>query len=538
MLKTMNFGNRFIDCVKMLYNDIQSCVINNGKSSQFFNLHCGIRQGCCLSALLFIIVVEYLSTDIRDNKMVKGITIGDHEHLINQLADDTTLFIDSEDCLTHAFDRIEHFGLCSGLTLNKSKTEIVPLNSEMVQTNKSFEWKYGPFKSLGVWFSASHEVMFQLNIKPKLNAIQHIINVWSGQGLSIKGKVTVIKSLIISQIVNIPQVCSAIYVPESFITDVDRILFSFLWGQNKRPKVKRKTVVNDYAQGGVKMVDFKQVITSIKASWVKRLLIKGTTTFRNKWRYLALKICGINDTETLLCKISPIRIQVPTWCTSFYRQVLACWFSFFSVEPKNYIEILEEKIQYNQYVKIQDKPLGKHSDFLKQCGIIHIRDIVDEKGLMSKTNIEVKYGCHIPNLTYNSIISALPIKWKDKIKTNKKPLSTINYDIKHIHKNVSRLQSRDIYEYMTFSSSMPSVVDKWVEYFFFIIFYFFFYFLRFIPPFRWVQGEQSRGKRLQPRNAHLYNSLHSTVCLSVLVMYAFVKIILFWNLNLNEKNFF
>ena len=46
-LKTMNFGHRFIDCIKMLYNDIQSCVINNGKSSQFFNLHRGISQGCC-----------------------------------------------------------------------------------------------------------------------------------------------------------------------------------------------------------------------------------------------------------------------------------------------------------------------------------------------------------------------------------------------------------------------------------------------------------------------------------------------------------
>ena len=128
-LKTMNFGDRFIDCVKMLYNDIQSCVINNvnnGKSSQFFNLHRGIRQGCCLSALLFIIVVEYLSTDIQDNKMIKSITIGEREYLINQIADDTTLFINSEDCLTHAFDRIERFGLCSGLTLNKSKTEIVP----------------------------------------------------------------------------------------------------------------------------------------------------------------------------------------------------------------------------------------------------------------------------------------------------------------------------------------------------------------------------------------------------------------------------
>ena len=135
---------------------------------------------------------------------------------------------------------------------------------------------------------------------------------------------------------------------------------------------------------------------------------------------------------------------------------------------KNSIAILEEKIQYNQYIKIQDKPLGKNFDFLKQCGIIQIRDIIDKKGLMSKTNIKVKYACHIPILTYNSIISALPMKWQDKIKI-KKPLSTINHNINHNNKNVSRLQSRGIYEYMTFASSMPSVVDKWVEYYPFLI---------------------------------------------------------------------
>ena len=128
----------------------------------------------------------------------------------------------------------------------------------------------------------------------------------------------------------------------------------------------------------------------------------------------------------------------------------------------------EQKIQYRQYVKIQDKHLGTNFDFLKQCGIIHIRDIVDEKGLISKTYIEVKYGCHISILMYNSFTSALPTKWKVKIKTNK-PLRTINHEIKYIPKNISHLQSRDIYEYMTFSSSMPSVVDKWVEYYPFLI---------------------------------------------------------------------
>ena len=42
--------------------------------------------------------------------------------------------------------------------------------------------------------------------------------------------------------------------------------------------------------------------------------------------------------------------------------------------------------------------------------------------------MELKYGCHIPILTYNSVISALLLKWKNKIK------STINDDKIHMHK--------------------------------------------------------------------------------------------------------
>ena len=69
-LSTFNFGN-FTNIVKMMYTDIESCVTNNGRSSVFFKLHGSICQGCCLSALLLIIVVELLATSIRENKDIK-----------------------------------------------------------------------------------------------------------------------------------------------------------------------------------------------------------------------------------------------------------------------------------------------------------------------------------------------------------------------------------------------------------------------------------------------------------------------------------
>ena len=49
-LEKMNFGQSFINWVKLFYNDIESCVSNNGVSSPYFKLERGVRQGDPLSA--------------------------------------------------------------------------------------------------------------------------------------------------------------------------------------------------------------------------------------------------------------------------------------------------------------------------------------------------------------------------------------------------------------------------------------------------------------------------------------------------------
>ena len=59
-LKQFNFGDDLIKWVKVFYNNISSCVMNNGHASEFLNIFCGVRQGCPLSPLLYIIcIVRY-----------------------------------------------------------------------------------------------------------------------------------------------------------------------------------------------------------------------------------------------------------------------------------------------------------------------------------------------------------------------------------------------------------------------------------------------------------------------------------------------
>ena len=59
----------------MCYNNIESFVLNNGWSTDFFKLGRGVRQGCPLSPYLFILCVEVLAEKIRETKSIKGIMI-------------------------------------------------------------------------------------------------------------------------------------------------------------------------------------------------------------------------------------------------------------------------------------------------------------------------------------------------------------------------------------------------------------------------------------------------------------------------------
>ncbi len=52
----------------------------------FFNLERGVRQGCPLSAYLFILAIEILANKIRHEKDIKGIIIDKEEIKLSMLA--------------------------------------------------------------------------------------------------------------------------------------------------------------------------------------------------------------------------------------------------------------------------------------------------------------------------------------------------------------------------------------------------------------------------------------------------------------------
>ena len=162
-LKIFNFGDSFISWNRLLYTNIKSCVGNNGYYSDKFDVLRSVRQGCPISALLFILVAEILAINVRGNDKIRGITCNNRSFQITQLADDTTLFLADLESAVISISLFQTFESVSGLTLNLDKSEIIPLgenvhkNIILPQELKKLRYNIGAFKTLGIWFTNTKE---------------------------------------------------------------------------------------------------------------------------------------------------------------------------------------------------------------------------------------------------------------------------------------------------------------------------------------------------------------------------------------------
>ena len=132
-------------------------------------------------------------------------------------------------------EEIRWFKEVSGCKINLEKSVACAIGS-MVKTQSrptaiQLKWAKESFKYLGVKIAVpgSNLDLFQINFSDSLSRIKRILNMWSRRGLTLLGKVTIIKTLIIPTLLFKLSVLP-IDVPNAFTTSLNRSLFTFLWG--------------------------------------------------------------------------------------------------------------------------------------------------------------------------------------------------------------------------------------------------------------------------------------------------------------------
>ena len=131
VLEYFGFSQKFIQWIKTLYSDSQSCLVNNGHISRYFNLERGVKQGCPLSPYLYILCAEALANAIRHNNGIKS--YNKNMSCISLFADDTTLYLKNDGkSLLEVLDMFDKFEKVSGLRVNYDKTEIMKIGLKKV----------------------------------------------------------------------------------------------------------------------------------------------------------------------------------------------------------------------------------------------------------------------------------------------------------------------------------------------------------------------------------------------------------------------
>ena len=164
--------------VDLFYTGVQSAVIVNGYLSGFFSLSRGVRQGCPLSPLLYVLVSEVLAVNVRANPAITGLSLpGVPAPLspITQYADDTSLIVGSDRSIRAVFDTYSLFEKGSGAKLNLSKSKGLWLGSWRGRQDSpvSLDWTSNKIKVLGVFIGAGN--LDEDIWRPRIEAVENIL---------------------------------------------------------------------------------------------------------------------------------------------------------------------------------------------------------------------------------------------------------------------------------------------------------------------------------------------------------------------------
>ena len=386
-LKFYIFGPTFIKWIRTTYKSPSISIKSNGWLSESFEMKRGVRQGCPISSLLFILTAEILAHKLRLNANITGINIGqfcdnnsNRVVKLRQYADDMILLGTNEISLKHSFKEISKFTAVAGPKLNMDKTEIL-VTGEYQNVATFCDKKVAKsVNCLGIEVGHDLELCEKINWANKIEKIQRLLIQWKKRHLTIFGKIIVIKTLALSQII---YSATNTHIPDYVIPRLNTIVYNFLWENKER--IKRKTLIGKFEDGGVEMIDINSYFMAIKVTWIKRLM-----NSESNWSVIGNHSINQFGGRNLLLRITTSDINYINNLPVFYEQIFQAYISTNKLEHRNikseYI-LLRQPIWHNIHIQYKRKTL--YFKKLIEKNIIFIKDLKFVKGILDETYIYI-----------------------------------------------------------------------------------------------------------------------------------------------------
>ena len=460
-LDYFNFGPSIKKWIKLFQTGAQSCILQNGHLSESFNLQRGCRQGDPISPYIFILCVEILGKMIRNDKNVQGINIDNKEFKLCQYADDTQIFLDgSEKSLHQLMLILRKFYNMSGLKVNEDKTKALWIgqmckSEKKICKNYKLDWDQKPLKILGVTFTAEVFDIWDHNLGDTLHKVNSLINIWSKRRLTLPGKITVIKSLILSKFTHL--FLALPNPPGDFQKLLERKLYKFLWS-NGPDRICRKNIVKNIQAGGLRMVNVSAFITSLKVTWLRRVIIFSDG---DNWSTLS----RLNWNKLFVLGDAYIRTVINDLRNPFWKHILESWIQYIhSFKVDSLVKILYSPLWGNSLINRNGNYII--NEWYKK-GIRNVMDLIDENGLFYEfQTLQERYEIHGTYLDYMHLINKIPRSWRDIIHENSRDSASYKYNVQIncyvFHLIRKRRGCRDIYDKILPVNEIV-IPNKWID---------------------------------------------------------------------------
>ena len=169
VLEQYDVKRQLLDNIRAIYADSKSAVRTPSGLSKWFPVTCGVRQGCVLSSLLFIIYMDRITKEANPNP-----------EALNELlfADDQAILSSDKEELQHHTDQLNRCCEEYGMRISVGKTEVMTVGRTQEQLDikvSGTQLKQATdFKYLGSVFSEDGKLDREIETRcQKANAVSY-----------------------------------------------------------------------------------------------------------------------------------------------------------------------------------------------------------------------------------------------------------------------------------------------------------------------------------------------------------------------------
>ena len=130
VLLQYGIDGQLLNAIKSLYMHSEVCVCVISATTKSFRVSVGLRQGCFLSPILFLIYIDRI---VKTSESCGGVKMGECTVQRLLFADDLELLDSTQNGLQHALDRYSDACSVAGMKISTTKTETMCLSRQPKQ---------------------------------------------------------------------------------------------------------------------------------------------------------------------------------------------------------------------------------------------------------------------------------------------------------------------------------------------------------------------------------------------------------------------